>query len=71
MLTLSGAKPTFTVDEAAGFLGVHRQTLYAAIRRSEIPAVRIGRRILIFRHVLEHMLQSGTDSLAQSGVNPL
>lgn len=59
MLTFA-TRTTFTVDEAADLLGIHRQTLYAAIRRGEIPAVRIGRRVLVSRHVLEELLRTGS-----------
>jgi excisionase family DNA binding protein len=42
------ARPeTISVDVAARRLGVHRLTLYAAIQRGEVPAIRVGRRQLI------------------------
>ncbi len=40
-------KETLTVPEAATVLGVNPQTIYIAIRRNEIPVVRVGRKILI------------------------
>lgn len=36
-----------SVAEAAVLLGVHRQTVYAAIRSGELPARRLGGRYLI------------------------
>lgn len=38
---------TITVDEAAELLGVSRGSAYEAVRKGEIPTVRIGRRILV------------------------
>jgi excisionase family DNA binding protein len=36
-----------TIGEAAQRLGVHRETLRAAIARGEVPAARLGRRWLV------------------------
>ena len=41
---------TITVEEAARYLGIGRNSTYEAIRRNEIPYIRIGRRIVIPRH---------------------
>ena len=38
---------TLTVDEAAVLLRISRCSAYEAVRRGEIPAVRMGRRVLI------------------------
>lgn len=55
---VSGAQGrlTMTVEEAAIALGISRAFAYEAVTRNEIPHVRIGRRILIPRAALEHML---------------
>jgi excisionase family DNA binding protein len=47
---------TLTVTEAAVLLGVGRNTCYAAIARGELPAVRLGRRLLVPRIALEKLL---------------
>ena len=44
-----------TVDETAEFLRLGRSSVYDAIRMKEIPAVRIGRRILVPKVVLERL----------------
>lgn len=49
---------TCTVEEAAVALGVSRAFAYDAVRRGEIPAVKIGRRILIPRSALKELLDS-------------
>jgi len=47
---------TYSVEETAYLLGVHELTLRAAIDRGEIKTVRVGRRVLIPRQVLEQLL---------------
>jgi excisionase family DNA binding protein len=44
------------VKEAAAILGVGRNTAYEAIKRNEIPSVRIGRRLVVPRGALEQLL---------------
>ncbi|MHB1486639.1 MAG: helix-turn-helix domain-containing protein [Acidimicrobiales bacterium] len=48
---------TMTVEEAATALGISRATAYEAVSRGEIPAIRIGRRILIPKVALEKLLE--------------
>jgi excisionase family DNA binding protein len=54
---------TLTVKEARLLLGVSRGLMYEAIRRGEIPSIRVGRRILIpyaaFMKFLEAANQKG------------
>jgi excisionase family DNA binding protein len=38
---------TLTVEEAAAPLGISRPFAYEAVRRGEIPSIRIGRRVLV------------------------
>ncbi len=40
---------TMTVSEAAALIGLSESATYDAVGRGELPAVRIGRRILIKR----------------------
>jgi excisionase family DNA binding protein len=47
---------TLTVIEAAELLGVSRNSLYEAVRKGEVPHLRIGRRIVIPRRQLESLL---------------
>ena len=49
-------KLTYTVPEAATLLGISRTTAYQCVRRGEIPCLTLGRRILITRAQLEHLL---------------
>ena len=53
---------TITVAEAARYLGIGRNSAYEAVRRNEIPSIRIGRRIVIPRHrFLEWLSASDAD----------
>ena len=59
-------RKTLTVDEFAKILGIGRGTAYAAIKRGEIPHLRIGRRIVIPVQVVENLL-SGRYNLLEPG----
>jgi excisionase family DNA binding protein len=50
-------RKTLTVTEAAKALGVSRNKAYEAVRRGEIPTIKIGKRILVPVAALERMLQ--------------
>jgi excisionase family DNA binding protein len=50
---------TLSVPEAARLLGVSRAHAYELVARNELPAVRLGRRILVPRHVIEALLHQG------------
>jgi excisionase family DNA binding protein len=47
---------TLTVEEAAEILGLSRAFAYEAVRRGEIPSIRIGRRILVPKAALDRLL---------------
>ena len=49
-----------TVEEARRLLRLSRGLMYDALRRNEVPNVRIGRRILIPRAALMRLLEDGT-----------
>lgn len=48
---------TFTVDEAAAALGISRSAAYECIRRGDIPALRLGRRVVVPREALMDLLR--------------
>ena len=48
---------TMTVEETAVALGISRNLAYEAVRGGRIPAIRIGRRLLVPRRALENVLQ--------------
>ena len=45
-----------TVEEAGRLLRLGRSSVYRAIERGEIPALRIGRRLVVPLALLEQML---------------
>jgi excisionase family DNA binding protein len=47
---------TYTVTEAACLLGISRTSAYELVRAGTLPALRLGRRIVIARRVLEELL---------------
>ncbi len=51
---------TVSVEYAAAELGIGRTTLYAAIKRGEVPVLRIGRRVVIRRSTLARLLADPT-----------
>ena len=64
----NSSRLTLTVEEARKQLGLSRGATYEAIRRGEIPSIRIGRRIIIPRVPLERMLGiTGTEGLKSNG----
>ncbi len=64
------ARKTLDVEEAAQVLGLGRSAAYAAVRRGEIPSIRIGKRLLVPTDALESLLRGvwaqgpGTDGHA-------
>ncbi len=64
--TLSGRqtmqKRTYSVEEAAKILGIGRSAAYQALRTGEIPAIRIGRRLLVPVQALEQLLSTAKPS---------
>jgi excisionase family DNA binding protein len=45
-----------SVPEAAGMLGISRRLAYELVARGELPALRLGGRIVILRRPLERLL---------------
>jgi len=56
MVESVAAPQVLTVREAAEHLRLARNSVYAAIRRGDLPAVRIGKRLLIPRPALDRLL---------------
>ncbi|QSZ54504.1 helix-turn-helix domain-containing protein [Paenarthrobacter sp. AT5] len=53
-------KATATVDEVAQLLGVGRRQAYEAVKRGDIPSIKLGSRILVSTRVLNQILDAGT-----------
>ena len=50
-------KLTLSVEEAAKVLGIGRNLCYDRVKTGEIPAIKIGRRLLVPRRALEKLLE--------------
>ena len=55
---------TLTVEEAARLLGISRALAYELVRDGEIPSLRLRRRIVIPRRVIEALLDGVTPESA-------
>lgn len=55
-------KLCISVPEAARLLGLGRNSVYEAVRRGEVPAVRVGRRLVVPIRALEEWLEAQTRS---------
>lgn len=47
---------TLSVEEAARLLGISPGLAYELVHRGELAAIRLGRRILVPRHVIESLV---------------
>lgn len=50
-------KLTLSVEEAAKVLGIGRNLCYDKVKTGEIPAIRIGKRLLVPKKALEKFLE--------------
>jgi excisionase family DNA binding protein len=55
----------YSIKEAAERLGMSRGHLYQMAKQGDIHSLRIGRRVVIPRKVLDDMLQTGEDQEAK------
>ena len=53
-------KVAYSVRETAECLGLHPNTVYQLISAGKLPALRLGRKILVSRAELEKWLASGS-----------
>jgi excisionase family DNA binding protein len=57
----SSARLTVDVPEAGRMLGISRNAAYDAVKRKEIPSVKIGRRIVVPIAALRAMIGEAAD----------
>src|SRR5438445_7748895 len=53
-----------TVSETAEILGISRAFAYELVARGELPAVKLGRRIVVPKRALDRLLDIGPGSAA-------
>jgi excisionase family DNA binding protein len=49
-------RQTLTVEEAAEVLGISRSSAYLAVKRGDLPVIKIGRRYVVSKSALERLL---------------
>lgn len=54
------ARLTYTVPEVAELLGISRSSAYECVRRGEIPALTLGRRVVIAKTAIDALLGTAT-----------
>ncbi len=62
-------KRTYSVEEAAKILGIGRSAAYQAVRTGEIPAIRIGKRLLVPVQALEQLLSTPKPSTLENRID--
>ena len=62
-------KRTYTVEEAGEILGIGRSAAYQGVRTGEIPAIRIGKRWIVLRQVLEQRLSTAKPSTPEMQIS--
>lgn len=58
-------KMAFTPDEVSDLTGLSLNTIYTHIREKRLPAIKIGRRILVSRRELEKLLNPAENAGCQ------
>ena len=53
------SRTIITIKEMSTILGIGRNTAYEAVKKGEIPSVKVGRRILVPSKALDKWLESG------------
>lgn len=61
-MTLKDLPPTISVERASQILGISRRSAYRAASRGELPAIRIGRRLLVPTSRLLELLGDQADA---------
>jgi len=56
---MDDSKRVLTVEEARKELRVSRSSIYAAIKSGELKSIKLGRRLLIPRAVLDALIEQG------------
>lgn len=57
VVLMDGSSLVMTVEEAAELLGISRGLAYELVRRGELPALRLGRRLVVPRRRLIAMIE--------------
>lgn len=61
---------TVSVQQAAELLGISRNHAFRCVQRGEIPAIRVGRRLLIPAAFLEELFESANQEDGRLEASP-
>ncbi len=67
---LADLPEVLSVDQVAEYLGLARNSAYAAVSRGEIRSVKIGRRVLVPRKALEELISPSAQGEAFPSASP-
>ena len=56
---MASRKLALSVPEVAELLGISRAFAYELVARRELPALRLGRRLVVPLHLIEELLRQG------------
>ena len=59
-------KDTYSIDETCEILGVGRNTVYEALRRNELPKIKVGRWVVIPKAALDRLVKDGQPGWAKN-----
>ena len=62
MTSSSGTRLTVRVEEAARLLGISRGLAYELVNRGELPALRLGRRLVVPISALEDLVAGASNT---------
>jgi excisionase family DNA binding protein len=57
---MSDRSLTYSITEAAELLGIGRNSAYEAATRGDLPAIKLGRRLLVPKAALHRLLEAKT-----------
>jgi excisionase family DNA binding protein len=67
---MTNASLTLTVEQAATLLSISRTHAYELVRRHELPALKLGRRVVIPRIAVETMVERASTAASTNGLEP-
>ena len=57
----------YRIDEVARLLGIARNSAYRAVKRGDVPTIRIGKRLLVPRVAFDRMLSGAEPARKAAG----
>ena len=64
-------RKTYKIEEVAEILGIGKASLYAAVRKGELPAIRLGKRIVVSRATIDALLDVDVERVKDHDSTPI